>query len=531
MIRRRTLVSRLGAAAASLSLLPGCGTRGGRLAAGVALPRRTPESQGIPSPAIEAFLQAVADQGLELHGLVLLRHGQVVAQGWWKPYGPQFVHSLYSMSKSFTSTAVGLAVAEGRLSVSDPVLKFFPDERPAQVGEHLAALRVRHLLTMATGQERDPPLEGLRAGHWARQFLAQPFTRAPGSAFRYSSAATYMCSAIVQRLTGQRLADYLGPRLFEPLGIEQFHWETCPQGVDVGGTGLYLQTESLARFGQLYLQGGRWNGRQVVPAAWVGEATASHIQQRLPERPTRPHARNDWVQGYGYQFWRCTHGAYRGDGAFGQFTVMMPRQQAVLAVTAECANMQAVLDLVWQHLLPAMGEAPLPADAAAQARLLEALDRLALPMPAGQASSPRAARVSGHRYALARNDLGLESVAFGFEGATMRVEFRDTAGRLHPLVGAFRDWQPGETTLPGTPPRLSPAGEPPAGTRHRYRAAGAWKDEATFELLLRFVETAHHDRLTFRFEGPRVEVDFLGSLVAMRPGASDPRGSVAGMRA
>ena len=526
-MKRRDFLSGVGAGGACLAL-PGCAWRGGRAVGVAALPRSAPEAQGLSSSAIQAFLEGVAEQRLELHGLLLVRHGQVVAEGWWKPYAPQFVHSLYSMSKSFASTAVGLAVAEGRLSVDDRVLQFFLDERPAQVGEHLAALRVRDLLTMSAGQERDPPVQALREGHWARQFLAQPFTRAPGSTFRYSSAATYMCSAIVQRLTGQRLVDYLRPRLFEPLGIEQFHWETCPQGIDVGGTGLYLQTESLARFGQLYLQGGQWNGRQVVPGAWVAQATAAQIQQRLPERPTRAHARNDWVQGYGYQFWRCTHGAYRGDGAFGQFTVVMPRQQAVLAITGECADMQAVLDLVWQRLLPAMEEAPLRADAAARARLLDALDRLELPMPAGQASSPLAPRVSGRRFALARNALGLESVAFAFEGASMRVEFRDSAGRPHPLAGAFGAWHSGETAMPGTPPRLSPAGEPPAGTRHAYRAAAAWKDEATFELLLRFVETAHHDRLTFRFEGNRVAVDFLGSIAAMRPQPVDARATLSG---
>lgn len=524
MMLRRDFLARAGAGAAGLALLPGCASTA---AQGPSLPRSTPEAHGLSSAAILAFLDAVAEKQFELHGFMLLRHGQVVAEGWWKPYGPQFVHSLYSMSKSFTSTAVGFAVAEKRLSVDDRVLKFFPDERPATVGDHLAALRVRDLLTMSVGHEREPSWEVMREGDWARQFLAWPVARPPGSTFRYSSAATYMCSAIVHRLTGQRLTDYLRPRLFEPLGIQQVYSEVCPQGVDVGGSGLYLQTESLARFGQLYLQGGRWNGRQILPAAWVAEATAAHIQQTPPERPLRPHARNDWLQGYGYQFWRCTHGAYRGDGAFGQFTVVMPQQRAVLAITGECANMPGELDLVWQHLLPSMKEAPLPADAHTHARLRERLESLALSMPSGQGSSAAAARVSGRTFALAKNDLGLEAVSFDFAGRGSRVTFRD-ARRAYPLVCGFGAWQRGETALPGMPPRLSPAGAPPAGTVHPYMGAGAWKDDSTFELLLRFHETAHHDRLTLRFSGDRVEIGFLGSIAAMSARPVDARAPLHG---
>lgn len=530
VMHRRDFLSHAAAGAAGLtglSGLSGCAPLAPWQSGQDTLPHGTPEAQGIPSDAVRDFLDAVALKGYELHGFVLMRHGRVVAQGWWKPYGPQFVHSLYSMSKSFTSAAVGFAVAERRLSVEDRVLKFFPDDLPAQVSDHLAAMRVRDLLTMSTGQASEPTWEMLREGHWARQFLALPVTRAPGSVFRYSSAATYMCSAIVQRLTGQRLVDYLRPRLFEPLGITQVHWETCPQGIDVGGSGLHLQTQSLARFGQLCLQDGRWNGRQVLPAGWVAEATARQIQQTLPAQPRRPHERNDWVQGYGYQFWRCTHGAYRGDGAFGQFTVVMPQQDAVLAITGECNDMQGELDLVWQHLLPAMKTALLPADPAAQARLRQTIDALALPLPQGAASSPAARRVSGRTFALERNALGLESVSFAFDGDAVRLGFRD-ARQSHVLVGRIGAWQRGDTALPGMPPRLSPAGAPPSGTLHPYVGAGAWTDEATFELLLRFLETAHHDRLSVRFSGAQVEIGLLGSIAAMAPKPIDARGMLRG---
>lgn len=235
------------------------------------LSRSTPESQGVSAQGILDFLAAVEREKFELHSLMILRHGQVVAEGWWDPYGPDLVHTMYSMSKSFTSTAVGFAVAEKRLSVEDKVISFFPDKLPEKVSENLAALRVKDLLTMSTGNEKEPTQVCVKSEDWVSTFLAQNFAHKPGTQFMYNSAATYMCSAIVQKLTGQTLLDYLTPRLFEPLGISGMRWETCPRGINTGGWGLSIQTEGLAKFGQLLLQKGQWQGRQLLPAAWIDE--------------------------------------------------------------------------------------------------------------------------------------------------------------------------------------------------------------------------------------------------------------------
>ncbi len=222
------------------------------------LSRSTPEAQGIPSAAILAFVRAAEQQELELHSFMLLRHGQVVGEGWWNPFGPDDLHHLYSLSKSFTSTAVGFATGEGRLSVEDTVLSFFPDDAPEQVHANLAAMRVRHLLSMSTGHDKDS-MEALfeqPEGNWVRGFLAAPVEHEPGTHFVYNSGATYMLSAIVQKLTGLTLLDYLRPRLLTPLAIEQATWQSDPRGINVGGWGLSITTEAIARFGQLYLQHG-----------------------------------------------------------------------------------------------------------------------------------------------------------------------------------------------------------------------------------------------------------------------------------
>ncbi len=529
---RRTFLQQVGFATVGLGLVsfvPGCRTsrqaRGERK-----LPRSTPEAQGVSSAGILAFLDAVGRSKHEFHSFMLVRHGRVVAEGWWLPYAPQFNHTMYSMSKSFTSTAVGFAVAEGKLRVDDRVASFFPADLPEPVSENLAALRVRDLLTMSVGDEKEPTQAMVKEENWVKTFLATPITHRPGSTFMYNSGATYMCSAIVQRLTGQKILDYLKPRLFEPLGIEGMTWESCPRGINVGGWGLSIQTEGLAKFGQLYLQKGNWNGRQILPAQWVAEATTFKIQQPAPAKPSRPNEKNDWLQGYCYQFWRCTHNAFRGDGAFGQFTIVMPDQDAVIAITSESNNMQSQLDLVWEHLLPAMKEKPLPAARPSQARLQQTLSSLALTPLKGQASSLTASRVSRQTFKLQENELGLQSASFAFRDEGCLFTLRGAQGE-YPIACGIEKWQRGETALPGTPPRLVSGGAPRSGTPSKVAASGTWKDDNTFEMLWRYYETPHHDTVTCRFDGDKVTIAFMNSIAEMSATPKDKRPVLQGERA
>src|SRR5215831_8434089 len=267
------------------------------------LPRSTPEAQSVSSQGILAFLDAVAKSKHEFHSFMLVRHGQVVAEGWWSPYRAELNHMLYSLSKSFTSTAVGLAVAERRLTVDDFVVSFFPNDLPEQLSANLRALRVKHLLTMSVGHAQDSTPAIRAEENWVRKFLSLPIANEPGSVFLYNSGATYMLSAIVQKLTGQKLIDYLTPRLFQPLGISDMTWEVCPGGINTGGWGLSVRTESLAKFGQLYLRQGAWEGRSVLPTQWVTEATTFKIQQPGKDLEQLKQT-SDWHQGYCYQFWR-----------------------------------------------------------------------------------------------------------------------------------------------------------------------------------------------------------------------------------
>lgn len=411
---------------------------------------------------------------------------------------------LFSLSKSFTSTAAGLAVSEGRLSLDDSVVSFFPEQAPAEVSPNLAAMRVRHLLSMSTGHAEDAlgRLRDASGGDWARAFLALPVEHAPGARFVYNSGATYMVSAIVQAVSGQTVLDYLRPRLFEPLGIANPTWEASPQGISAGGWGLSITTEDIARFGQLYLQNGVWQGTRLLPEGWVADATSKHVENGTDSD-------SDWAQGYGYQFWRCRHGAYRGDGAFGQFCVVLPEQDAVVAITAGCNDLGGTLNLVWDHLLPAMGNEALPDDPAAQAHLARHLGALTLTGPQGQAMSPLSASISGRTFAFApgaNNEREITQVQWNFGADGSAVIIHDKWGE-HRFEAGARFWRAGRTTFRagGTEPLLAETHGGEAGPP--VAAWGAWTANDTYALAICFCETPFVVTLTARFSDNGVALD------------------------
>ena len=453
------------------------------------LPRSTPEEQGVSSAGVLRFIDESAKKLDEPHSLILVRHGHVVAEGWWSPYAANEQHTLFSLSKSFTSTAVGLAVSEGRLSIDDPVLKFFPDEAPAKPGKNLQAMRVRDLLTMSTGQH-DEDLQNFpfNSADAVKTFLALPVAHKPGTHFVYNTAATFMQSAIVQKVTGQSVLDYLRPRLFEPLGIANAWWEANPKGISMGGFGLNITTEDIAKFGQLYLQKGQWNGKQLVPAEWIQQATSKQVSNGSD--PT-----SDWEQGYGFQFWRCKHGFYRGDGAFGQYCIVLEKYDAVVAITSGTKNMGAVMNLVWDVLVPALAaDQPLATDTATHQKLVAKLAALSLPIVVGKAMSPLAKTVAGRRYVFPTNQQGIESITMNPEttGAPQTFAVR-ISGVDQTLAVGNETWVKGE---------MKSATDPEA-----VAASGAWTADHIYTLKLVHYRTPFNMTYTLRFAGDELLLD------------------------
>ena len=306
----------------------------------------------------------MADQINTLHSFMIVRHGHVIAEGWWKPEAADKPHVLHSLSKSFNATAIGLAIEDGKLSLDDPVLKFFPTEAPADASANLKAMTVRDLLTMTCGHDTEPKADG--GAPTVRQFLAHPVVHKPGTHFQYNTLGSYTLSAILTKVTGQTTLEYLKPRLFEPLGIANPEWGSSSEGYSLGGYGLKLCTEDIAKFGQLYLQRGKWNGKQLVPENWVSQATSKQVPN---DEESHSKIGIDWQQGYGFQFWRCTHNAFRGDGANGQLCIVIPDKDAVIAITADTGNFQGEMNAIWDDLYPAFQAEAMPADSATQEKL------------------------------------------------------------------------------------------------------------------------------------------------------------------
>jgi CubicO group peptidase (beta-lactamase class C family) len=336
------------------------------------LPRSTPADQGVDPAAILSFLDALDERAdIEMHSLMVVRHGRVVTEGWWAPYSASRPQLLYSLSKSFTSTAAAFAQAEGLLALDDTVISHFPEFAEDITDPRSRSMRVRHVASMAAGHTQEMLAEALERDPQepVRGFLLSPPDRDPGTVFAYSQPCTYTLASIIQRNAGMSLTRYLRPRLFEPLGIGHVGWHTLAPGREQGFSGLHARTEDIAKLGLLYLRQGEWEGTQLIPPEWVAEATSEQVSTPADADP-------DWRRGYGFQFWTSRHG-YRGDGAFGQFCVILPEQDAVIVTTAYTLDMQALLDAMWTHLLPGLGTAA-PGAADAHDQLTDRLARLQL---------------------------------------------------------------------------------------------------------------------------------------------------------
>jgi CubicO group peptidase (beta-lactamase class C family) len=459
------------------------------------LSRSTPETEGVDSAGLQKFIEALEARVDAVHSVMLVRHGKVVAEGFWGPYQAADPHVMYSVTKSFTSTAVGFAAQEKLLSLNDTILSFFPDRAPQKPAERMKEMRIRDLLRMSTGHAKDPSpdVKAVKDGGWVKAFLASNVEDKPGTHFLYNSAGSYVLGAIVQKVSGTTLEDFLRPRLFEPLGLEAPLWGKSQEGVNLGDGGISLHTEDLAKFGQLYLQKGVWNGKRLLSEEWVEAATS--LQTSSGGNPD-----SNWDAGYGYQFWRNKVTGYRADGAFGQFSMVLPKYDAVVAMTSGTSNMAAVMDAVWDTLLPALRDKALPPNPAAHGRLKAKLEALQLPVQAGNASSPRSAAVSGKRYRFPDNELGIRVAGVSFIGDTPHIQFEDGDGK-HDIACGLGHWVRGRTFYQKRIANQSDTSE------QGIAGSCGWADDNTLVAKLVFHQTPYTMTHRFQFDGDKLSID------------------------
>jgi hypothetical protein len=470
--------------------------------AGDGLPRSTPEEQGVDSRAILSFLDEVVAAGHELHSFMLYRHGHVVAEAWWWPYRADRNHMQHSLTKSVTASGVGLAIAEGHFGLDDHVISFFKGDLSAKVDDKLAAMRVRDLLTMQTGHDHEVSGAVWRqlSTSWVAEFFKIPVVYQPGTKFVYTSAATYMLSAIITRTTGQTLRDYLEPRFFRPLGIHGQEWDVGPGGINPGGNGLSWKTADSLKLGALYVQKGLWQGKRILPADWVQAATTPKVA----------------TGEYGYQWWMGPNKAFYADGKFTQLSIGFPDHDAVLAFTAGMQHTHLLLEKTWRHFPAAFGstatpqpgpdagsrgQATLAARDSAAVALRDRCEHFRLLPPLEPTTSPTAARISGRTFAVERNEDQVTTVRFDFAADQCVFKLRDSRGE-HTIVAGLLDWIEGDTSMTGN--QLHHQYQP---DHMRVVAGGRWLDDSTFEMTWQFVETAFRDRVVCRFNGDAMTLD------------------------
>ncbi|AWV99143.1 serine hydrolase domain-containing protein [Arcticibacterium luteifluviistationis] len=476
--------------------------------------RVTPESEGIASEAIASFINEANKSGLEWHSFKILRRGNVLAEGHWSPFKEEYKHTLYSLSKSFTSTAVGLAVREGLITVEDSVISFFPEELPNSIDEHLQNMKIKHLLTMNSGHDTGT-MDDMRAKSgeqtWIKSFLEQPLAYSPGTHFFYNTGATYILGAIIHAKTGQNLEEYLKPRFFDKLEISDYDWERSPEGLNTAGYGLRVKTEDIAKLGQFYLQNGTWNGEEILSAEWVAEASKKHTESQQGD--------GDWSQGYGYQFWRCKPepGFYRGDGAYGQYCIIIPQYDMTIAVTSESFDMGKSMQIIWDTILPAVEGKPLRENRKAHAELKALCESLSIKPPKNKSTSTNAALINKRIYKAASNDYGIKSLTFDVADDQGSVVFETNDGQ-NVLNFGLQKWLINDAYAVNNFPIPSRTHMPSL-----IEASATWIDDDTLQITRKFVEAIHGDTLLCNFNEDEVTITFKNSISQNTHNGEDER--------
>jgi CubicO group peptidase (beta-lactamase class C family) len=375
-----------------------------------------------------------------VHGFAILRNGKIISEGYWKPYSKNQVHQLFSVSKSFTSSAIGFLADEGKIKLDEKVLNIFPEKAPSNPSPYLKSMKIRDLLTMTSGHNCDTIRKiSVNSSDWIKSFFSLKMDHAPGSRFVYNTGATYILSAIAEKRSGMKLFDYLDGKLFAPLGITDAVTTTCPAGIACGGYGMSMTVRDLATFGQFLLQKGNWNGKQLLSKEWIESATSKQVDNSNLKTP-------DYTQGYGFQFWRCTHNAYRADGARGQFIIVIPEENMVVAMTSGLSNMQKPMDLVWKHILPANSKAPLPENKNAYQRLKEKCAALSMPVVTGEREGLSAAENQEYEYT--KNEDNIKNFKLVTTKNGWEIVFANEAGSQRIPIG-YGKWLSGNEKAAG----------------------------------------------------------------------------------
>ena len=469
----------------------------------------TPEEMGVSSSLILEYIDNLENSETEMHGLMIMRHGKMITQGWWTPYGPNLRHGLQSHTKTYAATAVGIAYTEGLVKLDERIIDIFPDEAPEDPSENLKLLTVRDVLCMGCGMDEMPR----PSKDWIRDFLHTPVNHKPGTTYMYNSTGSTLLGAIVRKKTGLGLHDYLTPRLFNKIGInpDNLRWMCMPDGMEVGGGGLFATTEDNFRLMKLYMDGGVWDGERILAEDYVKLATTNQ-NDSATESINNPEASDNFL-GYGFQIWMCKpEHAYRADGAMGQFSIVLPDQDMEISITETAVGAhwaQSTLNITWDFVEKIKEEGPLEEDPEAYDALCRKLKRLNIGNPECQPFSPTVEKISGKKYRVTSGDWtpfgfnfmtgekadGIDTFSLDFDdygfvwnfvtrsGREEKIRFTTNGTRFTNLIGKKED------------------------TTQMYLGDAFWQDDNTLVMHGRWVETCIQDVYVLKFDGDDLKVE------------------------
>lgn len=469
------------------------------------LPRSTPAAEGISTAAVINMMDSLlALRGSDIHHVMVVRHGKVVAEAHPTPFRASDTHTIFSVSKTFTSLAVGIAIDENRLRLDDRVMTFFYDKMPDYISDRMAALTVRDLLTMSAGVQPDAALRNENTD-WVKAWLAKPCDEEPGTKFHYDSMCSHVLAAIVQRVTGSTLLDYLNEKLLLPMGIDRAEWEMSPDSVNVGGWGLRVPAEALAKLGVLLLNKGNWQGKQLVSADYVDQTCSRIIDcDTAPDTTTR--------FGYGYQLWKTTWPGY-GDvsiasGAYGQYVVMLPQLDMVVVILGIINDNNALMSDIRDVLLAGVGDNPLVSERVLQQRLDSLCAHAMIYLPQGKATGQP---VNGKRLLFSPNGYGLKWASV--DGDTLRLARSGVPVESFPM--GYRSWRYG--SLAGIPPYPIHAANRMRDLCHDFEVAAAWAWTSPSKLEVRMHYVNWITASTYIFDFDKHELTFRDDFPGTQP--------------
>ncbi len=455
------------------------------------LERVQPAAMGIaPEQLVLMYDSLMSSPLTEIHHVMVLVDGKVVGELHPAPFKAEYRHTLYSVSKTFAAVAVGLAVDDGLLSVDDKLIKFFPELEDKITDEKVKDITLHHVLTMQSGFKTEGGMRN-KQQHWVEYYLTRPLAAVPGTRYSYDSIETYLLSAVVQKVTGKTILELLNERVFYPMGVKDAEWELCPDGIVTGGWGIYLSAETQAKFGQLLLDKGCWDGKQLVSQEWLKQMMSAHVIREA----------ND----YGYQIWLCEYpGAWRADGAFGQYIIVVPEKDMVVVLN-QCSRSKGWPERsnIWHTVVKNCKNCAIDVHPDAIKALRDYEANAQLPVLDGKNKSDIANKYNNATFELAKNKLGWKSVKLRFADNEVIMDVTENNGTKSSIEMGYKEWITSQ--LGGYPHYSITAQNRFSGITGPFYTGScyAWQNE-NLRAKIHYANWVTSIDVTFRFAGDNV---------------------------